>query len=195
MALQRPPLAQIRSLTLERSVALMTGGAVAIDIRQVEDYFDVHIPGSISLQYEFGPGMTGRARDCLPLDVELVLLEDGRGLASEVAAGLRGKGFSVAGVLTDAFGQWGTRHENFSSTPLIVAPSPPDGYLLSVGDPGSPMYDNATFISIEELWNRTGEVPSDEPVILISARGIRAAMAIGMLERNGITDITVWKRG
>lgn len=195
MTVHRPPLAQIRSLTFDQAQALLASGAVAIDIRDVDDYFDVHIPASVSLQYEFGPGMMGRARDCIPLDPDLVLLDDGRGLTNEVAAGLRGKGFSVVGVLDDALGRWGTDGGAFASTPALTAPQPPDGFLLSVGDPGSPMYDGTTFISIEELWSRAGEVPSDEPVVLIAARGVRAAMAIGMLERAGITNITVWRRG
>lgn len=195
MTVHRPPLAQIRSLTIEQAEALRASGAVAIDIRNVDDYFDVHIPASVSLQYEFGPGMMGRARDCIPLDQDLVLLEDGRRLTNEVAAGLRGKGFAVAGVLSDALGGWGAHDGAFASTPTVTSPRPPDRFLLSVGDPGSPMYDGATFISIEEFWERAGEVPSDEPVVLIAARGVRAAMAIGMLERAGITNITVWRRG
>jgi hypothetical protein len=139
--------------------------------------------------------MMGRARDCIPLDTELLLLDDGRGLTDEVAAGLRGKGFSVIGVLPDALGRWGTGGGTFASTPAVTSPRPPDGFLLSVGDPGSPIYDGTTFISIEEFWGRAGEVPNEEPVVLIAARGVRAAMAIGLLEREGITNVTVWRRG
>jgi rhodanese-related sulfurtransferase len=172
----------------------MAAGAVAVDVRDVDDYFDVHIPGSISLQYEFGPGMTGRARDCIPLGTQLILLDDDRGIIDEVAAGLRGKGYAVEGVVHDALVAWGTGHGAPASVSVVKSVAPPEGFLFSVGDPGSGLYEGASFIPIEDLWGRTEEVPVDQPIVLIAARGVRAAMAVGMLERAGATDITVWRK-
>ena len=41
-------------------------GAAFVDLRPTDDYLEVHIPGSLSLVYEFGPGMAARARDWAP---------------------------------------------------------------------------------------------------------------------------------
>lgn len=182
----------VRRLGLPEAEHHVSAGSLYVDLRKVPDYLDAHVPGSICLQYEFGPGMTGRARDCIPLDVHLILLGDDSCDPVEVAAALRGKGFGVTGVLEDGLRAWGNAHGTVASTEIVESDTPPPGQILSVGDPGSPLLDGATFIPLDALWARVEEV-ADGPVAVIAGKGVRAAMAVGMLERAGRSDITFWR--
>jgi rhodanese-related sulfurtransferase len=184
--------ATTHELSLEESEARVGSGAAYIDMRAVSDYLDVHIPGSISLQYEFGPGFPVRARDCIPLEVPLVLLDRGDVDVPFAAASLRGKGFAVLGVLTDGINAWADKHGTPGSTEVFEGPETPSGTLLDVGDPGAPRLPEATRTPIERLWTHTPPLGNDTAVI-IAGRGVRAALAVGMLERAGHERIAFWR--
>ena len=64
----------LRTLELDEALAHADQGALWIDLRTLPAYLEVHVPTSLALGYEFGPGMAGRARDCLPLSAPLVLM-------------------------------------------------------------------------------------------------------------------------
>ncbi len=183
----------LKELDLDHADGLVQAGGAYIDLRKVDDYLDVHVPGSICLQYEWGPGLPSRARDCIGLDVGLVLLGDDTCDPVEVAAGLRGKGFTVNGYVAGGVSTWGNRHGSPASTERSEGSKPPEGSLLSVGDPGSPLPAEATFIPLETLGGRVEELPGSERIVIIAARGVRAAMAIGMLERSGRNDLVFWR--
>jgi rhodanese-related sulfurtransferase len=181
-----------RELAFPEADREVTSGAVYVDPRTVADYLDVHIPGSICLQYEFGPGMPGRARDCIPLDTPLVVLNDPTCDMQVVAAALRGKGFAVHGYLNDGLRLWAEHNGTPASAETVEGPQRPEGTLLNVGDPGSALTEDALYIPLEELWRRVDEVDG-ERIVIAAGRGVRAAMAVGMLERAGHTDIVFWK--
>ncbi|HEX2049503.1 MAG TPA: hypothetical protein VHJ34_02590 [Actinomycetota bacterium] len=184
----------LKRLALEDALALVDRGACFVDLRPVRDYLDVHVPGSLSLLYEAGPGMAARARDCVPLDVALVVLEGGAGDVVHAAASLRGKGFTVLGSLPDGVAAWARARGTPVSTEVVDAPSPPDGTVLDVGDHGAPPSDGARRIPIETLWPRLGELRGAERVVVASGFGVRAALAVGMLERAGVGEVVVWRR-
>jgi len=77
----------LRRLTAARVRELLAGDALAIDLRPIGDYLVGHIHGSIPLLFEPGPGLGGRARDLLPLDARLVLLDDDHQLIAECLKG------------------------------------------------------------------------------------------------------------
>ena len=183
----------VKRIDLDDALRVVTGGGAFVDLRAVPEYLDAHIKGSLSLQYEFGPGMQQRARDCIPLDVPLVVLDQGEHDVTEVGAALRGKGFAVVGVVERGLDAWIEAHGAPATTPLIPESPKPEGTLLSVGDPGSLRLDDALFIPITELWARVDEVPTDERVTVVAGRGVRAALAVGILERAGIDDIAMWQ--
>lgn len=194
MSTQVPSPTVLRKLPPAESFAAAGRGALLVDLRDTEAYLDVHIPGSISLLYESGPGMASRARDCLPLDVPLIMLEDGGTDAAAAAAALRGKGFSVLGSVADAVNAWAA-HEGRppASTDLVDAGDPPEGVVLDVGDPGAPRPADALAIPVEKLWCRTSEVPRGKRVAIAAGYGVRAAMTVGMLERAGVEEICIWR--
>ncbi|CAN5575403.1 hypothetical protein BH24ACT26_BH24ACT26_19160 [soil metagenome] len=184
----------LKTLSIDESLAHADDGAAFVDLRPIESYLDVHILASLALLYEFGPGMSARARDCLPLDLPLMLLHTAEARMANAAAALRGKGFSVLGMVEDGINEWAGRRGSPASTELTDASDPPDGTLLDVGDPGARRPEGALRIPIEKLWTRLDEVPDGAPIVVVAGYGVRAALAVGMLERAGVGEVIVWRR-
>lgn len=182
----------LRTLDIARAEARVAAGGAYIDLREVHDYLDLHVPGSLSLEYEFGPGLPGRARDCIPLHVPFVLLERGDLDMSQVAASFRGKGFAVSGVLEGGVDAWAEARGDPASSDIYEGDAPPAGTVLDIGDPGVRIIAEARFISIERLWKHAGDLAGEKELVVAAGRGLRAALAVGMLERNGVRDPVFW---
>lgn len=140
--------------------------------------------------------MAARARDCVPLDVPLVI-EDlntlGEDALRNAAASLRGKGFTVLGSVKDAINQWASARSSPASVDVVWSPEAPPGPILDVGDPGARVEGEAVRIPIEKLWARIDELRSFERVVIAAGYGVRAALAVGLLERFGTPDIVFWR--
>ena len=184
-----PTTTTLRTLDLDEALATVAAGGAFLDIRGVDEYLDVHVPGSINVLYEFGPGFNSRARDCIPLEVRLVLLDLGAGDPSAAASALRGKGFDVVGKVDDGINRWVVARRHPASTE--VATDRPNIPVLHVNDPGALVPEPDMTIPIEELWGRVDEVPSGG-VAIAAGFGVRAALAVGILERAG-RDVVFWK--
>ena len=146
-------------MELDTALENVESGAVFVDLRPTPAYLGVHIPGSIPLLYERGPGMAARARDCLPLETPLVLLDPGNIDIGNAGAALRGKGFAVLGAVKGALEAWGHLRGMPASTETAEGDSPPEGALLDVGDPGAPTFEDAARVPVETLWDRVGGLP------------------------------------
>src|SRR6266487_3747910 len=96
----------LRSLTAERVLEILAGSGLAVDLRPTDAYLAKHVPGSVPLLFEPGPGLGSRARDLLPLDARLVFLEDGTSPLERAADSLRGKGYEVVGYLPGGVDAW-----------------------------------------------------------------------------------------
>lgn len=167
-------------------------GAAYVDLRPVREYLDVHIHGSLSLLYEKGPGFQSRARDCIPLKVPLILLETEGVDMIDAAASLRGRGFAVAGMLADGINEWSKWYGTPASTEVYRGPEPRQSLVLDVSDPGTAELQGATQIPLESLWHRSGEVTDKGRVFVAAGRGVRAALAVGILERAGISEVVYY---
>lgn len=181
-------------LSIQAAEHHVASGAVFIDLRPVREYLDAHVPQSLSLQYEFGPGFNTRARDCIPLSYPLVLLDHGGVDLEYVTASLRGKGFAVLGFVPDGLGAWANAHGAPASCEVFGSDETPDGLVLDVGDPRVVLHKEATVISIERLWNCADEFSSESKVTILAGAGVRAALAVGMLERVGVENVGFWFR-
>jgi hydroxyacylglutathione hydrolase len=186
------PPSTLRDLAVAEAEELRDGGAAYVDLGPVDDYLDVHVPGSLALLYEFGPGLASRARDCLPLDLPLILLDSDKANSAHAAASLRGKGFTVEGVLPGGVTAWGQELGAPGSTEVVEGSDAPEGWLLDVGDPLVDHADGAVKIPVEQLWSRTDEIEAGR-VVVAGGVGVRAALAVGILERAGIEEILFWK--
>ncbi|MGH2750944.1 MAG: hypothetical protein ACRDK3_08750 [Actinomycetota bacterium] len=185
--LTRPTL---RTLPFDDAKAAVDRGAAFVDLRPVESYLEVHVPKSLALLYEFGPGMAARARDCLPLGLPLVLLDLGHGNPGHAASSLKGKGFTVLGRVEDGINRWAAVQDAAApiSTEVVARPQ---GRVLHVGDPGVFPGDDALTIPLELLWERASELERGEPIVVASGYGVRAALAVGILERFEY-EVVIW---
>ena len=189
-----PPITQVRELDIAEALYHVDEDhAAVVDFRPVPEYLDVHIPGSLALVYEFGPGMAGRARDCLPLWLPLVLLDHPDIDMRHAAGALRGKGFDVVGYLRDGINRWAAERGRPASIEILEDQPASSGTLLHVGDAGAAAPEGALSIPIERLWDRVGDVPREAPVTIVGGYGVRAALAVGILERAGIGPVSFWK--
>jgi rhodanese-related sulfurtransferase len=137
--------------------------------------------------------MATRARDCLPLSLPLLLLSSPEVDMNNAAAALRGKGFTVVGRVDDALQQWATAHGTPASTEIVEGPDAPEGTVLDVADPGVIPQDGARRIPLDHLWTRAEELAEQSPVVVAAGYGVRAALAVGMLERAGVGEVVLWK--
>lgn len=183
--LTRPSL---RALGFDEAAAAVDRGGAFVDLRPIESYLEVHIPGSLALLYEFGPGMTARARDCLPLSLPLVLLDLGGADLVNAAGSLRGRGFAVLGKVTDGINEWAAAGGSPVSTEIVARPQ---GRVLDVGDPGAQPGEGAVRIPVDELWARASELDDNQEITVASGYGVRAALAVGILERFGY-EVMIW---
>lgn len=188
-----PTRSTLKELPFDAALEHLDEGAAFVDLRAPEDYLEVHVPGALDLVYEFGPGMASRARDCIPLSIPLMLLDDGVGDLEHAAASLRGKGFSVLGAVGDAVNAWVDASGRPASTEIADRLEPPEGFVLDVADPGAKAPSSAERISVEELWQRSAEVADERRVIIAAGYGVRAALAVGMLELAGVREVVFWR--
>lgn len=183
----------IKALDGDEALAIVKGGGAFVDMRPIDAYLDVHIPESLALLYESGPGFAARARDCLPLELHLVLL-DAEGIDSAVAtAALRGKGFDVVGSLHDGINEW-ARHKGTPASTEVIDSAHGAITTLHVGDPGAVAPEGAVHIPIERLYSRVDELGHPERLAIASGYGVRAALAVGILERHGIQPLILKTR-
>jgi rhodanese-related sulfurtransferase len=183
----------LRDLPFEEALAAVDDGAAFVDLRQVDAYLEVHIPGSLCLLYEWGPGLAARARDCLPLDLPLVLMDFGEVDYLHAAASLRGKGFTVLGKTDDAINNWAAARGVPTSTEVITTTVEGTGTVLDVGDPAADRMEDAVHIPIDQLWRRVGKVAGAGRIAVLSGYGVRAALAVGILERAGVGEVLFWR--
>jgi hydroxyacylglutathione hydrolase len=180
----------LKDLSFDEAIACVDNGAAFVDLRRPGAYLEVHIPGSLCLVYEFGPGMASRARDCLPLDLPFVLMDLGDEFDYvHAAASLRGKGFTVLGKLEDALNAWASERGVPASTDITSSTISGTGTVLDVRDAGAPHMEDAVSIPVDQLWQRVDELGGPTRVAVLAGYGVRAALAIGILERAGIAEI------
>lgn len=187
--------ATLKALDFHDALGLVDDGAAFVDLRPTDDYLEVHVPGSLDIVYEEGPGMAMRARDCIPLDIPLIVIEDPESDAVHAAASLKGKGFVVAGSVTDAVNRWVSNGGKPASTEVVTGRDLPGGTVLDVADPGARIPDaiDSTRIPVDGLWHRAPDLADEKRVIVAAGYGVRAGLAVGMLERVEVREIVFWK--
>jgi rhodanese-related sulfurtransferase len=188
-----PAATTLKVLPFDEALEAVDRRAAFVDLRSAEAYLEVHIPGSLCLLYEHGPGLASRARDCLPLDLPLVLVDAEDLDMDHAAASLRGKGFTVLGRVDDAINRWADSRGVPATTEIVQGTLAGEGTVLDVCDPQAPYAEEAVRIPIDQLWHRIDELEGATRVAVTSGYGIRAALAVGILERAGVDEIMLWR--
>jgi rhodanese-related sulfurtransferase len=187
-----PVMTTLKTLQFDAAAHEVALGAAFVDLRPVRAYLAEHIPGSIALLYEDGPGMPSRARDCLPLEVPLILEDAPQLDLANAAAALRGKGFAVLGKVADALNAWRSSGRSLATT-NVLASAPSSDVVLDVGDPGASPPPDALRVPVEALWSRLDEFRGVGRVVVAAGFGVRAALAVGLLERAGVGTVELWR--
>jgi rhodanese-related sulfurtransferase len=179
----------LRSIDIQRARELLSGAGLLIDLRPIDQYLDRHVRGSIPLLYEAGPGLGGRARDLLPLDARLLLLQDDSSPLEDAAASFRGKGFDVVGLVEGGVSKW--PYSEVTSTPSVPSEQWQTPHeLINVADPGTIRAGTSLFIPVETLWTRTSELDPGFHYGVMAGWGVRAAAAVGILEKLGFRRLS-----
>jgi len=185
-------------------------GAIALDVRDPEDFAEAHLAGSISI------GLDGRfatwAGTVLPVDAEIVLIAPA-GREREAATRLGRIGFDrVRGYLSgglDAVPESRRRAvRRLDPVELKAAlAGTPAPVVLDVRQPGehaAAAIEGASLIPLTELPARLDDAPrpaGEAPLVLQCAAGYRSMIAASLLERagrEGLADLrggmTAWQR-
>lgn len=187
-----PVTTTVKRLTFDEALEVVELGGALIDLRPTQAYLDAHVPGSLDVVFESGPGMSTRARDCLPLSIPYVLLDLGYGDLALAAAALRGRGFNVVGSVEDALNQWAGKGRRIASTEVVGEAG--DATVLHVADPGANAPEGAVTIPADDLWPRVDELDRSSRIAVVAGWGVRAGLAVGILEHNGFEDVAFLKR-
>jgi rhodanese-related sulfurtransferase len=123
------------------------------------------------------------------------LLDLGQDDLVNAAAALRGKGFSVPGIVVDGLNRWASTRGGLASTEVIEGDRASGGVAIDVGDPGAGRCEGSRQMPLERLWTEaTYALQGAERVVVLAGYGVRAALAVGILERKGIKEVAFWRQ-
>jgi rhodanese-related sulfurtransferase len=173
-------------------------GAHVLDVREPADYEGAHVANSINI------GLSGRfatfAGILLDSDTPIVIVAD-PGREEEAALRLGRIGYDhVVGYLEGGMAALASREEVTRRTERIT-PATVDEHLRQPDPPAildvrtenefqGMRIEGSLNIPLHHLLERIGEVPTDRPVVVHCESGYRSAMAMGILERHGLTNAT-----
>lgn len=173
-------------------------GAQVLDVREPADYEGAHVANSINI------GLSGRfatfAGILLDSDTPIVIVAE-PGREEEAALRLGRIGYDhVVGYLEGGMAALASREEVTRRTERIT-PATVDEHLRQPDPPAildvrtenefqGMRIEGSLNIPLHHLLERIGEVPTDRPVVVHCESGYRSAMAMGILERHGLTNAT-----
>ena len=191
-ALERGPM------TLAHVLALQEVGAQVVDTRDPADFAAAHLTGSINIG--LGGQFATWAGTVLSRNAPIVIIAD-PGREREAMMRLGRIGFDhVAGFLANGMLSVEHRPSLTSTTERISAAvacerikseKPP--LVLDVRAPGeraAKSIDGSVSIPLNTLPARLSELPPDRPLLVHCAGGYRSSLAVSLLQRAGLTDIS-----
>ena len=184
-------------LTLDEVLAQQAAGAQVLDVRDPADYEGAHLDGafSIGLAGSFAPW----AGVVLDQTRPIIVIAD-PGLEEEVAVRLGRIGFDhMSGYLDGGMQSLAVRSDLVRRTERITAPtlaeqlaSPDAPTVLDVraeGEWSDGHIAGSVNVPLNLLQGRIGEVPQTRPMVVHCAGGYRSAIAISILECQGVTGV------
>ena len=188
----------LKPLFLSAVLDLQWEGAQLLDVRDSADYEGAHITNSLNI------GLGGRfatfAGILLAKDVPIVLIAE-PGREEEAAMRLGRIGFDhVAGFLEGGMASLEGRPDVTSRTDRITPAALQERLVLAEAPAVLDVRTENEFleskikgsrnIPVNRLEERVKEVPNDTPVVVYCESGYRSSMALGILERQGLTNVS-----
>jgi glyoxylase-like metal-dependent hydrolase (beta-lactamase superfamily II)/rhodanese-related sulfurtransferase len=201
-AKERPTLETVldglKALSLPSVIEGIARGAQVLDVRDPAEFAQGHLIGSVNI------GLAGQyatwAGTLLDRD-KPILIVAGPGREAEAATRLGRIGFdNIAGYLDgglqalERHPEMLTHSEQMSASTLASVlrdPEPP--YLLDVRTAmewQTSRIEGSVNIPLNRLLGRLAEVPRDRDVVVHCAGGYRSSIAMGLLQRAGITRLS-----
>lgn len=185
----------LEDLDVDRVKALQDGGAVVVDVRTPGAFAERHIPGALSipLRDQFATWLGWLVDDSVPL---VIIADDGHDL-SEIGWQAYKIGYErLAGRLTGGVDAWLAAGETASHLSFAPARRLPDAPYLDVrqdGEYADGHVAGSLHIELGALPAHAVDVPNG--VVVACGHGERAMTAASVLQRHGVTDVSVLDGG
>ncbi|MCP2242471.1 Glyoxylase, beta-lactamase superfamily II [Lentzea aerocolonigenes] len=174
---------------------LLADGARLIDVRPVDEFAAVHVPGALSIPLR--PVFASWLGWLAPHDRPLVVVRAADQDPAEIAWQAAKIGYlSLAGELNGGMDAWAAA-ELPTATTRLVGPDQVSGPVLDIRQEpefASGHLPGAQHVELGDLPNRVDEVPQ-EPLIVMCGHGERAMGAASLLEQAGHRDVAVLTGG
>lgn len=189
-----------RGLTPLSAAAVETlsrGGAEIIDVRTYQAYAEAHIPGALSipLREVFATWLGWLVPSPA---TPLVIVHDPEQDPEEVVWQARKIGYErLAGELTDGLASWTTAGHPVASTRMTTPAEADPAAVIDVRQAtefASGHLPGAVHIELGALSRSSADL-SGHDVVVMCGHGERAATAASVLERAGVSDVTILPGG
>ncbi len=189
---------ELRPLSLEQLLELVDSGAQLLDTREQAEFEGAHIRGALNIG--LGGSFATWCGTILDQERPVVLVAE-PGRETEAATRLGRIGFdSIVGYLAGGMQQLDDAPELVERVERITASSAAEQLAASphplVVDVRTPRewseghVERALNLPLSQLSERLAELPPDRPLIVYCASGYRSAIAISLLRREGLAQVT-----
>jgi hydroxyacylglutathione hydrolase len=189
---------ELQSLSLAELVELVRGGAQLLDTREQAEFEGAHISGALNIG--LGGSFATWCGSLLDPERPVVLVAE-PDLELEAATRLGRIGFdTVAGYLEGGMQQLAgapelvERIERITASTLGERLDSPDVPLLidvrTAREWSEGHIHGAINVPLAHLAERLAELPADRSLIIYCASGYRSAIAVSLLRRKGLRDVT-----
>jgi len=170
-------------------------GACVLDLREVADFGEAHVPGSLNVWID-GPQFAERVAGLVPAGARLLLMGAPSDVDRAVAALSRVGVDDVVGFLQWGMVEWRSEGLPVSSVPQITVhdlatwlEEERDVVVVDVRehsewDEGH--IDRALHLPMFEAVARRAEIPGGRPTAVVCAGGLRSSAVISALQRQGV---------
>lgn len=182
------------------------GNIVLIDLRSTKEAETSRLPRAVSIPFDT---LDDRIDD-IPVKAPVVLYSDNDSEAMKALEKLRSEGFKKVSLLYGSLDTWLKTDGKHESGPAVteinwvrklgkgeisvadfenaIAGMKKDALILDVrtsDETKEGTFTSAVTIPLDELANRTGELPKDRNIYIHCTTGARAEMAFNELQKNG----------
>jgi hydroxyacylglutathione hydrolase len=187
--------AKPRPYSAREARTALVGGAVVLDLREVADFGEGHVPGAVNVWLD-GPQFAERVAGLLPAGAPILLLGAPSDVDRAVTTLSRVGVDEVVGFLQWGMVEWRSEGFPVETVPQItvhdLAAWLEEGRPITVIDVREqPEWDDghiagALHLPMFEAVARRAEIPEDRPRAVLCAGGLRSSAVIGALQRHGL---------
>jgi hydroxyacylglutathione hydrolase len=187
--------AKPRPYSARDAQAALAEGAVVLDLRDVADFGEGHVPGAINVWID-GPQFAERVAGLAPSGAPILLMGAPSDVDRAVTALSRVGVDEIVGFLQWGMVEWRSEALPVETTPQITVhdlaawlEQDRDVVVIDVREPSEwdeGHIDGALHLPMFEAVARRAEAPADRPKAVVCAGGLRSSAVISALQRHGL---------